>query len=315
MKLSAYLFDSVLKVISYPLGMAIFTSTICGFGLTLLPTKFEGLKFARNKRVSDFGVSRIAKDYRVSEGYEAEMEGKVTSGQRKKLIYSAIVGCSITIFVLGWTQSISLTLPFTTISFATTWIYLRNRDTRAEAEMLTVWPEVIDHLISGIHSGLSLSEALTGLSIRGPEIIRPHFKEFRSELVNTGDFFNALINLKAKLNSHGSDQILEAILLAKSLGGSELLQIFRTLGDFLRQDLALRKEIEIKHGWIKNSAHLSASAPWLLLLLLSSQSGTAEAFAQPGGVLILGLGLLLTAIAYVWMAKLGRMPIQPRVFK
>ncbi|MDP1721461.1 MAG: hypothetical protein Q8L08_10785 [Candidatus Nanopelagicaceae bacterium] len=289
------LIEPLWRVTTYPLGMALLTSTICGFGLSLLAVKSDPLR--KRKGASKPEILNVAK------------------GHEEKLIYSSIVGCCVTIFVLAWTKSISITTPFTIFSILITWIYLRNRSLRADAEMLKVWPEVIDHLISGIHSGLSLSEALAGLSTRGPEIIRPHFQEFRSELVNSGDFVRASMNLKRRLNTHGSDQILEAILLAKSLGGSELLQIFRTLGDFLRQDLVLRKEIEIKHGWIKNSAHLSAAAPWLLLLLLSTQPGTAEAFAEPGGVFILGLGLLFTGLAYAWMAKLGRLPIQPRVFK
>jgi len=102
-------------------------------------------------------------------------------------------------------------------------------------------------------------------------------------------------------------------MLAKSLGGSELLQVFRTLGDFLRQDLAVRKEIEIKHGWIKSSAHLSSAAPWLLLLLLSSQPATARAFNQPSGAAILMIGLILTGVAYFWMGQLGNPPASPPV--
>jgi tight adherence protein B len=98
------------------------------------------------------------------------------------------------------------------------------------------------------------------------------------------------------------------------LGGGELLQILRTLGDFLRQDLALRREIDVKHGWIKNSAHISAAAPWILLLLLSTQPSTATAYSTPTGALILLTGLLLTAIAYLWMNRLGRLPVTPRVF-
>ncbi|HUW88744.1 MAG TPA: type II secretion system protein F [Candidatus Paceibacterota bacterium] len=292
-----HLIEPLLRVGTYPLVIALLSSTFCGIGLSLLAAKSERVTVGRRERTSKPEISNIARRH------------------QEKLIYSSIVGCSVTIFVLAWTKSIPITTPFTIFSILISWVYLRNRSRRADAEMLKVWPEVIDHLISAIHSGLSLSEALAGLSTRGPEIIRPHFQEFRNDLVNSGDFVQAIVNLKKRLNTHGSDQILEAILLAKSLGGSELLQIFRTLGDFLRQDLVLRKEIEIKHGWIKNSAHLSAFAPWLLLLLLSSQPGTAEAFAEPGGVFILGLGLLLTGLAYAWMAKLGRLPTQPRVFR
>jgi tight adherence protein B len=111
-----------------------------------------------------------------------------------------------------------------------------------------------------------------------------------------------------------SDQIFEAISISKTLGGAELLTILRTVGTFLRQDLALRREIEVKHGWIKNSAHLSAAAPWLLLLLLSTQPATARAFSTSSGVLILSFGVAMTAIAYMWMNRLGRLPELPRVF-
>jgi tight adherence protein B len=129
-----------------------------------------------------------------------------------------------------------------------------------------------------------------------------------------GDFNIAISELKQRCGQHSSDQIFEAIAISKTLGGSELLNILRTVGTFLRQDLALRREIEVKHGWIKNSAHLSAAAPWLLLLLLSTQPATSRAFSTPTGILILLLGLAMTAIAYIWMNRLGRLPELPRVF-
>ena len=86
------------------------------------------------------------------------------------------------------------------------------------------------------------------------------------------------------------------------------------MGDFLRQDLALRREIDVKHGWIKNSAHLSAAAPWILLLLLSTQPSTATAYSTTTGAMILGAGLVMTGIAYIWMNHLGRLPQTPRIF-
>ncbi len=234
---------------------------------------------------------------------------------QRRILYSALVSVGATLAVFLFTSSLVITLPFTLFSGLIMWLYLRNTSAKLTAELNQVWPEVIDHLISGIHSGLSLTEAMVGLSLRGPEILRPAFANFHQELRASGNFVAAVERLKVEFDSHSSDQILEAILLAKSLGGSELLQIFRTLGDFLRQDLSLRKEIEIKHGWIKNSAHLSSAAPWLLLLLLSSQPGTTEAFAKPEGIAILLFGIAMTVAAYLWMGRLGRLPSTPRVFR
>lgn len=289
--------SSILSVFQQPVFVALLASAFCGLGIGFLTPNSQVQVLARTRKKPSKVVTQGA-----------------FSKNREKIIYAGLSASVVTIIVLMWTKSIFITAPFSAFGAVITWIYLRNRSLRGSAALLQVWPEVTDHLISGLHSGLSLSEALAGLGTRGPDLVRPHFLLFRQELLQSGDFVRTTENLKLRFNNSGSDQIFEAILMAKSLGGSELLQIFRTLGDFLRQDLALRKEIEIKHGWIKNSAHLSSAAPWLLLLLLSSQPGTAQAFSQPGGIMILLLGLFLTSVAYLWMGKLGQLPNPPRVF-
>ena len=216
--------------------------------------------------------------------------------------------------VLIMTRSLVIASAFGFLAAGIAFVTVHGKKNINEAALISAWPEVIDHLMSGIQSGLSLTESLAGLSNRGPEILRPAFSEFRAALYGSGDLTKAIEDLKHKFSHHGSDQIFEALLISKELGGSELLQILRTLGDFLRQDLALRGEIEVKHGWIKGSAHISAAAPWILLLLLSTQPSTAIAYSTTTGAVILIAGLAMTGIAYLWMNRLGRLPQTPRVF-
>ena len=216
--------------------------------------------------------------------------------------------------VLLMTRSVVIALAFGALAAGIAFVTVRAKNNLNEAVLIAAWPEVIDHLMSGIQSGLSLTESLAGLSTRGPEILRPAFVQFKTTLYGSGDLTLAIEELKALFAHHGSDQIFEALIISKALGGSELLQILRSLGDFLRQDLALRREIEVKHGWIKNSAHLSAAAPWILLLLLSTQPSTAAAYSTSTGAMILIAGLVMTGVAYIWMNRLGRLPQTPRVF-
>jgi tight adherence protein B len=212
------------------------------------------------------------------------------------------------------TASALFASAFSLLVLAFTYVIIKNRSGKLELEIASSWPEVIDHLISGIQSGMSLTEALTELSSRGPTVMRPLFASFKSQILEDGDFDRAIALLSKKFGSHASDQIFQALLISKSLGGSQLLTILRTLGNFLRQDLALRNEIAVKQSWIKNSAHLSSAAPWLLLLLLAMQPSTVTAFTTPTGAGILFLGLFLTALAYIWMSYLSRLPKVPRVF-
>lgn len=222
--------------------------------------------------------------------------------------------CVATALVLILTRSMVIASAFGLLAAGISFVKVQSKKNITEAALIAAWPEVIDHLMSGIQSGLSLTESLAGLSTRGPELLRPAFIQFRTTLYGSGNLTQAIEELKEKFAHHGSDQIFEALLISKSLGGSELLQILRTLGDFLRQDLALRREIDVKHGWIKNSAHISATAPWILLLLLSTQPSTATAYSSTTGSLILLAGLVMTAMAYLWMNRLGQLPQTPRVF-
>ena len=232
----------------------------------------------------------------------------------KNSIRVFISACVTTGLILLITSSFTIAIAFGALVAGAVFVTLKNKSSHSESHLIAAWPEVIDHLMSGIQSGLSLSESLVGLATRGPEILRPAFAEFRDSLFRHADLELALQELKSLFHHHGSDQIFEALLISKALGGSELMSILRTLGDFLRQDLALRREIEVKHGWIKNSAHISAIAPWILLLMLSTQPSTALAFSTPTGGMILVAGLAMTAIAYLWMNRLGRLPQTPRVF-
>jgi tight adherence protein B len=231
--------------------------------------------------------------------------------------FSLRIGISASVstaIVLLMTRSVVIALAFGAFAAGIAFVTIRAKNNLNEAELIAAWPEVIDHLMSGIQSGLSLTESLSGLSTRGPEVLRPAFTQFKADLYGSGDLTQAIEDLRSLFAHHGSDQIFEALIISKALGGSELLQILRSLGDFLRQDLALRREIEVKHGWIKNSAHLSAAAPWILLLLLSTQPSTAAAYSTPTGAIILLMGLVMTAIAYIWMNRLGRLPQTPRIF-
>lgn len=227
-----------------------------------------------------------------------------------------LLTCAIaTLIATGVTNSIIIGLAFMVLTAIGTRQYLRNRVVNRQTQLGQIWPEVIDHLVSALYSGLSITEALSALAFRGPEITRLDFQEFEYEIRSGTDLSHALINLRNKFAHPGSDQIIEALLLSKTLGGGELINILRTLGSFQREDLFLKREISIKHGWVKNSAHISAIAPWLLLLMIGSQPGTASSYSSSTGIVILIAGLVMTFIAYFWMARISNLPATPRVFK
>jgi len=86
------------------------------------------------------------------------------------------------------------------------------------------------------------------------------------------------------------------------------------LGDHIRADIAVRSEIRAKHGWIRNSAVIATLAPWILLLILSAQPSTVRAFSTSTGVFVLILGITMSVTAFIWMGRVGKMEVTPRIF-
>ena len=233
---------------------------------------------------------------------------------QKKLVNSLLLVLAAFLIASLFSHSILIASAFGL--FVTIFILIAQGrgETKRNAAIHGACPELVDILISGVQSGLSLNESLVGLATRGPDIFKDEFQVFANSLYSQGDFKSALSEVKDSLAHPSVDQIIEALLISRELGGAELLTILRLLGKFIREDLALRREIAVKQNWIKNSAHLSAAAPWILLLLLSTQPSTALAFSSPTGILILCTGLGLTAVAYLWMNSLSRIPEPNRIF-
>jgi tight adherence protein B len=212
------------------------------------------------------------------------------------------------------TSSPLIGIPFALITTTIPIVIIRRRVERERALLQNLWPEILDHVISGLQSGLSLAETLVGLATRGPVKSRSIFLLFSEKLRGGIDFGQALNELKQAFNDGTADQVCEVLEFARVSGSRDTSLTLRTLSNFIRRDLALRAEISAKHSWVKNSAALAAVAPWILLLLLATQENTLRAYTTGGGLTILIIGALLTVVAYFWMEKVGKLRETPRIF-
>ncbi|WP_062318073.1 type II secretion system F family protein [Demequina maris] len=177
------------------------------------------------------------------------------------------------------------------------------------------WPEAVDSLASGIRAGLALPEALAALGDRGPEPLRPAFAAFAEDYRASGAFGPSLDALKRRLADPVADRIVEAVRLARDVGGTEVGAVLRSLARFLRDDARVRGELEARQSWTVNAARLAVAAPWLLLVLLATRPGGLAAFDTAAGAAVLLGGAVACAGAYRLMRTLGRLPSEDRVLR
>jgi tight adherence protein B len=214
--------------------------------------------------------------------------------------------------VLTLSSTWSVALVFTAFGGAAPWLLLRRRVLHSRRERRDLWPYVIDDLNSGIRAGLSLPEAVAAVAERGPLPMRPAFATFASDYRTSGSFSASIERLAGRLADPVADRVIEALMLAREVGGTDVGRLLRSLGQALREDARARGEIEARQSWTVNGARLAVCAPWAVLLLLASRSNGIRVYDRPAGLVVLTVGGGLSALAYVLMRRIGRLPAEPR---
>ena len=231
------------------------------------------------------------------------------------LAASGVLAVLTTVLVLGVSQVPVIALIFGGFAAALPILLVRRRRTRRMIELRELWPEEVYNLASGVRAGLSLPEALTQLGVRGPEPLRPPFQRFGEDYRATGRFAECLDRLKSGLADPVGDRVVEALRLAREVGGTDLGRLLRTLSTFLREDARTRAELETRQAWTVNAARLALAAPWFVLLLLSTRSVAVQAYDTAAGAVVLLVGGGVSLVAYRVMLRVARLPQERRVLR
>lgn len=250
-----------------------------------------------------------------------------TSALRKKLDEAGHAGLSISTFVFGSAFSgllgavLGLIATGTAMGSLLAFIafallphaVINRRRTRRSRVARSAWPDIVDDLSSAVRAGLPLPEAIVVAGTRGPEGIRHYFLRFGDDLRVDGRFNDALDSLKAGLADPVADRVVEALRLAREVGGTDLGRLLRDLSESLRANARVRDEIEARQSWTVNSARLAVAAPWITLVFLATRREAVSAFNTPAGAAVLLGAAAISVVAYRLMVMLGRLPQEQRV--
>lgn len=250
---------------------------------------------------------------------QVKLGGKFSNNFRRVNARSTLI-ISISMFatyfaLLTLTNSKQISIAISVFAVAIPFLVNRQRAEKAVRVRESAWPEVIDSLVSGLQSGVSISDSVLALAEHAPSALRHNFIRVKMAVLRGESLESALRLEKQYLNSAISDQVFETLIVAKEFGGRDSNNALRLLSEFVRDDLDVLEEIRTKFGWIKNSAALATVAPWVLLVLLSTQRSTIEAFSTASGVKILASGVIMTGLAYLWMDRVGQIPKPARALR
>ncbi|MDQ1744519.1 MAG: tight adherence protein [Pseudonocardiales bacterium] len=285
--------------------MGAFVGLIAGIGLLLI---WRSGPRARQRQAAGPGWGTRRNDLIRQAGISS-----VSSVQLLGLQVFAAVLAGLVVQLV--TATVAVAACFAVFAFVGPLAVVRRLRQRRQVALRELWPEAIDNLASAVRAGMSLPEGVSGLGVRGPEPLRPAFVRFGVSYRASGRFAECLSALKSDLADPVGDRVCETLRVAREVGGSDLGTVLRTLSELLRVDARTRAELETRQGWTVSAARLAVAAPWIVLLLLGSQSSTLRTFDSSGGVLLLGIGAAVCLVAYRIMMRIGRLPEEPRVLR
>ncbi|MBX3088148.1 MAG: type II secretion system F family protein [Cryobacterium sp.] len=281
--------------------------TSLGLGLLLVISPWTWPQRPPAERTTQKAQNRIERQLRQAGLEQLKPAGLILSAAVIGLLAGAI--CLLLAPILGLAVVVAVaaaSVPFLLLGWRAKARQKANRQS---------WPDVVDQLVSAVRSGLSLPDSICALESSGPAFSRAAFAQFRADYESSGNFERCLNLLKQRLSDPIADRILETLRMARQVGGNELPSILRTLSLHLRQEIAIRGEVEARQSWILNAARLASVAPWVILALLSTRPEAAAAYNSASGLTVILLGLVATAIAYRAMIALARLPEQQRIFE
>jgi tight adherence protein B len=239
--------------------------------------------------------------------------GHAAIGPNALLTTCALAALLVFVLFYGLVSVASIALAFALIAAYGPIALVKSRARRRRAQLRDLWPDAVDNITSGVRAGMALPESLAQLAIRGPVPLRPAFARFAEDYRVSGRFNDSLDNLKANLSDPVGDRLVEALRMAREVGGSDLGRLLRTLSSFLRDDAHARAELETRQSWTVNAARLAVAAPWIILALMCTRPEAVQSYASATGSMVLLAGGGCTLIAYRLMVRIARLPEEDRV--
>jgi len=191
--------------------------------------------------------------------------------------------------------------------------FARKRSVRL-ALVQEAWPDGLRDLLASVRSGSSLPTAIENLAAFGPAPLREAFHGFSVYSRSLG-VVPALELVREDLSDPTSDRVIEVLVLAYERGGTVVPEILDDLANATTRDLWTMEQVRTEALEQKINSRVVFVLPWLVLVAITARNGAfREFYSTPTGILVVGIGGVLSLVGVAITSKMSTQPPEPRVF-
>ena len=188
----------------------------------------------------------------------------------------------------------------------------RLRDTARDA-----WPYLIEEIrLQTGALGRSIPVALLEAGRKAPtEPMRKAFEEANRTWLLTTSFQRATDVLKQMLADPTADVVVETLLVAHEIGGSDLEGRVASLVEDRRTDLRNRHEARSRQAGVRFARWFVLGVPAGMALVGLAIGEGRVAYSSAGGQIAVVIGIVLTGACWLWANVIMALPEPLRVFE
>ena len=191
----------------------------------------------------------------------------------------------------------------------------RHRRASRRAHAQDAWPRLIEEIrLLTASLGRSIPQALFEVGRRAPDEMRSAFEDAHREWVISTDFERTLTVLKANLADPTADATCETLLVAHTVGGSDLDRRLAALVEDRIQDTQGRKDARAKQAGARFARRFVLFVPFGMALAGMSVGDGRQAFQTPHGQGLTLFAIAMVATCWAWAGRILRVPEEERVF-
>lgn len=228
------------------------------------------------------------------------------------MVLLAVLGTAVTYAVFAAiAPAVAVGLCAATTPLASYRVRRANRRARAQ----DAWPRMIEEIRLLTSSlGRSIPQALFEVGRRAPEDMLPAFDAAHREWLISTDFERTLTVLKSGLADPTADATCETLLVAHTVGGSDLDRRLEALVEDRIQDTQGRKDARAKQAGARFARRFVVFAPFGMALAGMSVGNGRQAFQSATGQALTLFAVLLVVGCWLWAGRILQVPEEERVF-
>ena len=192
--------------------------------------------------------------------------------------------------------------------------YLRTQTERLRRERLAAWPDALRSVVSALHAGQSLHQALLELARTGPVPLREVWLRYQRLTDHGLPEVRALEAVRQELADPLSDRVCEVLTIATTKGSRIAVRVLGDIADATAADVQLDERLKTAGVETRLNARAVFALPWLTLIVLCGRPGQfRDYYASGAGARVLLLSAAMSAGGMLVVRRLVTMPAEPRV--